>query len=425
MKRRDFLKVSTMTATAVSLGLVACSREEKFVLKNIPESEKLKIGIVGLGSRGGGILKVLQNVPEFRVEAICDIFDFRIKNAKKKIDNEVRIYKDFNKLLDDKNLDAVIIAVPLFEHFRVAMAALDRDIHIMCEKALAYSIDECKQIKLKADKSSKVFQISYQYQLNPMFQTIKEIIDKGYCGKITRIEGVWDRNNDWRRELPSPSLVPEVPASELDRIINWRMYKEFSGGLNAELGSHQFNMIDNILGTHPTRVMGSGGIDYWKDGRDTLDNVHLLFDYPDGVKVSFHSGTTNKYEGYQLKIYGKKGTIISRNMDTAFIYPEEDELDKDWKDDIDSVTGASIKIIDSDKKRNIKPKIADDLVYPSDNFSFNATWLLYKNFAAAIKGEEKLKLGLNEGYRSAISVHMANQAVRNSEIVEWKKEYDI
>lgn len=419
--------MSTASAATIYLGITACSDTDSFILEIVPEEERIKVGIVGLGDRGGSILRVLQNVPEIKVVAICDLFNFRLEKAKEKVTNVVTEYKDFNKLLEHEGLDAIIISVPLHEHHRIVLSALDKDIHIMCEKALAHNIEQCQEIKLKAEQSSKLFQISYQYQLNPVYRTIKELVDKGYCGKITRIEAVWDRNGDWRRQLPPPELVPEVTEEELERIINWRMYKEYSGGLAAELGSHQFNMIDNLLGENPTKVIGTGGIDFWKDGRETLDNIHVIFDYPSGAKVNFHSGTTNKYEGFQLKIYGKKATIISTNMDEAFIYPEEDEIERDWSNEIDGVTGASIKIIgkDDDKKRNIEPVNEANVSYPYDDYYFNATWLLYKNFAAAINGKEKLLLGLDDGYKSAISVHMANMAARNSEIVEWQEEYNI
>lgn len=425
MERRDFLKLSSAATVAAGIGLAACSHKKRFERVDVPDKERLKLGIIGVGSRGGGILRVLQKVPEFKVVAICDIFDFRLETAKKKVANDLKTFKNYEELLSMKGLDAVIIATPLHKHYEIVMAALDCNIHILCEKALAYDFEQSIAIKNKARQSSKLFQISYQYQLNPIFQTIKELINKGYTGKITRIEATWDRNADWRRPLPDASVVSEVGRDELERHINWRMYKEFSGGLNAELGSHQYNMIDNLLGAHPTRVMGTGGIDYWKDGRETFDNVHMLFDYPGGVKAGFHSGTTNKYEGYQLKLYGKKATIVSHNMASAFIYPEDESMEKDWKEEIDSVSGASIKIIDNDKKRNIKPKDNKDIVYPTNDFGFNATWLLYKNFSAAIKGEEELLLGLKDGYQSAIAVHMANQAVRNSEIVEWLPEYDM
>lgn len=414
--RRDFLKLSTVTAAALGLGLVACKRQEKFVLQPIPEPDRIKVGLIGAGNRGKSILKALEFVPEIKVVALCDTLDFQLEKAKEYLVDEVVTYVDFNDLLNHKGLDAVIIATPLHEHYRMVMAAFEANLHILCEKALALSIEQCKAIKLRGDRSSKLFQVSYQYQLNPVFNAIKSIINKGYLGKITRIEASWDRNGNWRRKLPSP---------ELERQINWRMYKEYSGGLMAELASHELNMIDNLLGSHPIKVVGTGGIDYWKDGRETFDNVHALFDYPNGVKVGFHSGTTNDYEGYQIKIYGDKATIVSYGMNRAEIFPQGKRVDEEWKDNLDSVTGATIKIIGKDDKRNITATMDDGIIYPSDNDNFNVTWRLYKNFAAAIKGKEKLLLGLKDGYQSAISVHMANDAIRNERVAHWLPEYDV
>lgn len=414
--RRDFLKMSTATAAALGLAMVACKRKESFVMQNIPDAEKLKVAVIGVGNRGKSILSALKFVAQFKVVAICDTLDFQMEKSKEYIPNAVSCYADYNELLKKETLDAVIIATPLSEHYKVVMASFDADVHILCEKALAYDIEQCKAIKLRGDKSDKLFQVSYQYQLNPVFNAIKSIIDNGYLGKLTRVECSWDRFGDWRRKIPSP---------DLERQLNWRLYKEYSGGLMAELASHQLNMVDNIIGEHPVKVVGTGGIDYWKDGRETFDNVHALFDYPSGVKVGFHSGTSNKYEGYQMKFYGDKATIISYGMAKAHIVPQGDAVDEEWKDNVDSVTGASIKIVGKEDKRKITPDIKEDIVYPTDNDNFNVTWRLYDNFAKAIKGKEKLMLGLQDGYQSAISVHMANDAIRNERVVRWQPEFDI
>ncbi len=415
--RRDFLKMSAATTAALGLGMVACQRQEKFVKANVPNNERIKVGVIGVGVRGKNILKAIQYVGLMKVVAICDNLDFQMKESRQYIDNEVGEYLDYNDLLAHKGLDAVVIATPLSVHHQVVMAALDKDLHILCEKALAYNIDQCKEIKMRGDQSNKLFQVSYQYQLNPVFNAIKNIIDNGYLGKLTRVECTWDRFGDWRRKVPSP---------DLERHLNWRLYKEYSGGLMAELASHQLNMVDNIIGEHPVKVVGTGGIDYWKDGRETFDNVHALFDYPSGVKVGFHSGTSNKHEGYQMKFYGDKGTIVSYGMARATIIPQGKAVSEEWKNNVDSITGASIKIIGKKSdERQIKPEKTDDIVYPTDNDNFNVTWRLYDNFAKAIKGKEKLMLGLHDGYQSAISVHMANDAIRNEKVVRWLDEYDV
>ncbi|MCB9247532.1 MAG: Gfo/Idh/MocA family oxidoreductase [Ignavibacteriales bacterium] len=414
MERKEFLIKSTILAAGIGAGIVGCRKENEIPIP-LNDQARIKIGIIGLGDRGSTIIGVLNHSPEFKIIACCDILDFRLERGVKNIKEKVTGYNDYRKMLENKDLEAVIISTPLHEHYSMAMDALDANLHIMCEKVMAYNIEQSQAIKKKAEQSSKMFQVSYQYQLNPTFNAIKDIIHNGYCGKITRIDAHWHRNSNWRREIPSP---------ELEKQINWRMYKEYSGGLMAELGSHHLNMIDNILGQHPIKVVGTGGIDYWQDGREIYDNVYALFDYPNGVKASFSSLLSNRYEDQIIKFYGDKATIVSNKMNEAYIYPEEG-ADKEWDEKIDGMTSASIKIIDEDQKRNITPKNIGNENYPFEDNYRNTTWLLYKNFSAAIKGEEKLKLGLHDGYQSSISVHIANKAIREESVQKWKPEYDI
>lgn len=414
MERREFLIKSSIITAGIGVGIVGCSKDKVAPIV-LPDAERIKIGIIGLGDRGSTIIDVLNHSPEFKVIACCDILDFRLTKGAKAINEKVTEYSDYRKMLENEDLEAVIISAPLHEHYRMVMDALDADIHVMCEKVMAYNIEQSKAMKLKAEQSSKLFQVAYQYQLNPTFKAIKDIINNGYLGKITRIDAHWHRNSNWRRVVPEPTL---------EKQINWRMYKEFSGGLMAELGSHHLNMIDNIVGAHPIKVVGTGGIDYWQDGREIYDNVYALFDYPNGVKASFSSLLSNKFEDQTIKFYGDKATIVSNKMNEAYIYPEADAA-KEWDERIDGMTSASIKIIDEDQKRNITPKQNENDNYPFEDNYRNTTWLLYKNFSGAIKGKEKLQLGLADGYQSSISVHLANKAIREESVQKWLPEYDI
>ena len=417
MKRREFLLKSSIITAGIGVGLAGCkdNNDNEVAPTLIPDGERVRIGIIGMGDRGSTIIKVLNASPELKMIACCDILDFRLQKGLENIKGKATGHSDYRKLLENKELEAVIISTPLHEHYRMAMDALDVGVHIMCEKVLTYNIEQSKALKLKAEQSSKLFQVSYQYQLNPTFKAVKDIIKGGYCGKLTRINASWHRNSNWRRPVPSPGL---------ERQINWRMYKEYSGGLMAELGSHHLNMIDDIIGDHPVKVVGTGGVDYWKDGREIYDNVFAIFDYPNGVKASFSSILSNKYEGQTIKFYGDKATIIANSMAEAYIYPEKD-VEKQWDKGIDGVTGASIKFIDKDKRRSITPSRDDFKGSPFKKNYERATWLLYKNFAAAIKGKEELAMGLNAGYQSSISVHMANMAIREERIERWLPEYDI
>ena len=415
MERRDFLVKSSLLTIGAGIGLMGCKQTAAPIV--VPDGERIRVGIIGLGDRGSALIRVLNVLPQFKVIAACDILDFRLKKGLENINDKAVGYSDYQKMLENKDLETVIISTPLHEHHRMVMDALDRDIHILCEKALAHTIEQSREIKIKANNSTKLFQISYQYQLNPTFNVIKEIIHKGYLGKVMRIDAKWHRNSNWLRPVPSP---------ELERQINWRMYREYSGGLMAELGSHHLNMIDNIIGEHPVKVVGTGGVDYWKDGREVCDNVFAIYDYPGGVKASFSSILTNKFEDQTIKFYGDKGTIVVNRMKEALLYTEDTES-AGWGEDIDAVSGASIKIInrDKDNRRTIDlPKeYAKSVVFENDYDQANL--LLLKNFAAAINGEEELALGLKDGYQSAISVHMANNAIRGESTERWLPEYNV
>ena len=110
-----------------------------------------------------------------------------------------------------------------------------------------------------------------------------EFIRAGQLGNITQIRAYWHRNNDWRRTVPSP---------ELEKKINWRLYKEFSCGLMTELASHQIQVANWALGEFPDKIMGAGSINYWKDGREVHDNVNLVYTYPGGTQLIYDSCTT-------------------------------------------------------------------------------------------------------------------------------------
>jgi predicted dehydrogenase len=127
-----------------------------------------------------------------------------------------------------------------------------------------------------------------------------EFIRAGQLGNITQMRAYWHRNNDWRRTVPSP---------ELEKKINWRLYKEFSCGLMTELASHQIQVANWALGEFPDKIMGAGSINYWKDGREVHDNVNLVYSYPGGTQLIYDSCTSNKHYGLEEQIMGPKGTM--------------------------------------------------------------------------------------------------------------------
>ncbi|MEL6941788.1 MAG: Gfo/Idh/MocA family oxidoreductase [Bacteroidota bacterium] len=339
MNRRNFAK---HTGTILLGSTLATQLPARALMKN----DQINIGVIGTGDRGGGLIKVIKNnLPQFKVKACCDLIPFRLEKAVSNGAKGCKGYSDYRKILDDKSIDAVIIASPLSEHYQMAADAIDAGKHVYCEKAMTFHVNQTLDLIDKVSDSKSVFQVGHQYRSTPLYFQVADMIRNGYIGKVTNVYIQWNRNGDWRRP---------VPESKYEKLINWRMYRAFSGGLTAELHSHQIDYVNYVFNDYPTQVVGLGGIDYWKDGRETFDNVNTIFDYPNGCKVNCISLTANSHEGYLIKFKGSKGTI-KMNMEEAWIYSEV-KKEKELKE-IDGVSGATAMTWSQGEGVKIVPKI--------------------------------------------------------------------
>ncbi len=400
MKRRTFIKNSGLFAG----GFYISKSMGGLPLLNL--NEKINIGIIGCGDRGKGIMSVMKDLKDiFNIVAICDVLDFRFAEAKKIMPGVNLItYSDYHKLLDDKNIHAVVNATPLYLHFQISADALKAGKHIYHEKAMAFTIEETFSIiKLVQAKPAQVFQVGHQYRSVPLYARVKEMIEKDYLGKVTQIDSRWDRNTNWRRPVPDPKL---------ERQINWRMYKAYSGGLVAELLSHQIDFINWAFNTSPQTIVGTGGIDYYKDGRETFDNVQVVLRYQEGMIGNFGATCSNAREGYIFKIKGTKGTVELKVND-GFFYPESKT--KKELETVDGVTGATK--IEWTKEGGIpilKEKSKKD-----------GTWYALKEFYDCIQNKKLPSSNVYTGAKTSIIVKLANESMYENKISNWKPEFDI
>ncbi|GAB56624.1 hypothetical protein GPUN_2509 [Glaciecola punicea ACAM 611] len=329
IKRRKFLKITAAATVAVSSSLIYPFNSAFGIL--LPKNrERVRIGVIGLGSRGKGLMRILIELDFFEIVAICDPLEFRFKETRI-ISPNAKTYSNHLGLLNHKGLDAVIISSPLSTHASIAMAAIDAKVHIYCEKTMVKGyIDTLKLTEKVTNHHKKVFQTGHQYHSSRLYSHLVEKIQDGEIGKVTSVQAQWNRNGNWRRAVHEPSL---------ERQINWRMYREYSYGLLAELSSHQIDFVNWFSNSQPERVTGFGGIDYWKDGRETYDNTHVIYAYPCGLKASFTCLTSNAKDDYQIRVSGDKGTIIiGRNAAWEFT---EGKYNKTYGD-VDGVSGATM-----------------------------------------------------------------------------------
>ena len=399
MNRRSFLKTSGLAASGMLFGAQCLDGRE-----SVPIGDTLRLGVIGSGRRGVGLMHVARAVGGVRTVACCDILPFRLEEGLAAADPGCRVYSNYRALLDDARVDAVIIATPLSLHHRMAVDALDTGHHVYCEKTMAYGVDEAINLVARADKSLKVFQVGYQFRSAPLFRRVREMIQADYIGRILHVTAQWNRNGDWRRDLPDGSH---------HRIVNWRLFREYSGGLLAELSSHQIDLTNWIFNSRPDRVIGNGGVDYWHDGRETFDNVHAIFDYPSGFRLTCSSLTSNAHDGFLMTFKGSRGTVELRRDGATLFSEATDTLEHGI---VDGVSGATRTAFS--ERRGVP------LIIEEDREGWDPTHFALAEFAGHVRNGTRPMSDVINGARSAISVRLAIDAVRDGGVHEWKENYD-
>jgi predicted dehydrogenase len=305
--RREFLKkISIISGSA--LVLTSMPWINSYVKGNNAgksASDKVRLGIIGVGDRGSLLLltiKQFEKEGNVEIAAVCDNYQPNYENALKLAGGNVKGFYDYRKLLELNDIDAVVIATPLHEHAHIAVDAMRAGKHVFCEKSMARTIEDAKLMNDTHTNTNRILQIGHQRLFDPVYLEAIDRIKKGEIGKITQMRMFWHRNNNWRRPVPK-----EHP--ELERKINWRLYKEYSAGLMTELASHQLQVGNWIMGEAPVSVMGAGSINYWKDGREVYDNVELIYSYSNGTQLIYDSVISNKHYGCEEQILGDKGTM--------------------------------------------------------------------------------------------------------------------
>jgi predicted dehydrogenase len=310
ISRRDAVKTAAAGA-AVAAGVISGA---PWIQKVKAANDQIQLGIIGTGGRGYYHVTHLNKLDGARLVAACDIYQPNLDKAVNGSKDKPKGYKDYREVLTNKNVDAVIVATPLYMHFPVTRDALLAGKHVFCEKSLVHTPEEVHALrKMVNERPKQVLQVGLQRRYSRFYQTAKQMVEKGLIGDVTNVYAQWHRN---LINVPSATwtMKKNDPRGE---DANWRLLRKYSGGLVAELGSHQMDIADWMFGSHFEFVSGVGGIDYFKDGRDVFDSVQLIFRYPKGQRLMASYISTNQhcalFAGQRAQfgecIMGTQGTI--------------------------------------------------------------------------------------------------------------------
>ena len=391
MKRKEFI----LSSAGVLIGSIASANLLWSHPKINQSNSIINIGVIGTGGRGKGIIKLLNKISGFNVIACCDVIPLRLKEGFSLLkDKNAKSYTDYKQLLDNRDIDAVLVSTPLSTHSKIAFDALDADKHVYCEKTLAKGVSDTVRLVTKCEQTKKIFQTGHQYHSSRMYSELVNLIEDGKVGKITSIESQWNRNGDWRKP---------VPDQKLERQINWRMYREYSSGLLAELSSHQIDFANWVLKGTPKQAIGFGGIDHWKDGRETYDNIKVVYEYDKGVKASYTCLTSNAMEGYRIMVMGDKGTLTIY-QDQAWFYPEG-KYNASYGE-VDGVSGATVGWT---KGKGVR----------LDLKHLDPTAQALTDFKDSILNNTNPLSGIITGAKAAYAVEMGIQAMDTNKVTYW------
>jgi predicted dehydrogenase len=320
--RRNFLKVLAGTPAVVALGAAAAARGP------VPGGP-VRVGFIGIGGQGRALLDSVSPT-HADVRALCDINPNSLQRADEVLAKNkmppAKHYVEWKDMLEHENLEAVIIAVPLWAHADVATACMEAGKHVLCEKMMAWDVKSCERMRDTAQRTGKVLEIGYQRTYNPLYEAAYSgVIQPGVLGDVYHARLVWHRNANWRRKVDPPS--PDYDPSKwgyptVEHLINWRLYWKYSQGLYAELCSHQLNIANWWFGAEPHHVLSAGGVYRFKDGREVPDHVFGTFEYPGGRTATFSSIESNAFEDYYEMYMGTKATLIIKAEREAMLFEE-------------------------------------------------------------------------------------------------------
>jgi predicted dehydrogenase len=336
--RRSFILNATKGVIGASLipSIVTAKdlprQEEKLI--RMPDkfgpNDQVQIALIGAGGMGVADTITCRTVPGVKLVAVCDLYDGRLAEAKKRWGSDIYTTRDYKEILDRKDIDAVIVATPDFWHKDISVAAMNKGKHVYCEKPIVHNISEAPAVIDAQNKNKVVFEVGSQGMSSLGNEKAKQLLKEGAIGTLNYAEAFYARMSPegaWQYPIPddaSPatvdwdrylSITTKRPFDPL-RFFRWRNYRDYGTGVSGDLFVHVFSslhFITNSLG--PNKVMATGGLRYWKDGREVPDIMLGTFDYPEtdvhpafnlSLRVNFVDGTggTN-----YLRMVGSEGSM--------------------------------------------------------------------------------------------------------------------
>ena len=328
LDRREFIQAAAATTAATALSYS----------RILGANDRVRLALIGCGSRGIGDMNNFIKIGTVDVPALCDVYGARIDEARKAAAN-AKGYADHRQVLDLKDIDAVIIAVPDHWHTAITIDALNAGKDVYVEKPLTLRIEEGPEIVKAARVNKRICQVGMQQRSGKHYlQAKQEYFDTGRLGKITLVRTWWHGNTFHLRRAPAALLTQPADLDwarfvgplhwrdyDPQQFYNWRAYLDYGGGQITDLFTHWIDVVHMFTGQDvPVAASASGGVYHYKDGRTAPDTINVLLDYPAGFTATFEATLVPSVVGSGIEFCGTQGRlVITRARYDFFEVPKE------------------------------------------------------------------------------------------------------
>jgi predicted dehydrogenase len=334
-----------MAAAGAPLVLANPSVEDQDA-KAPAANDRIQVALIGAGGQGMGDARA-SVAAGAKLIAVADVYDGRLTRSKEIWGSDLLLTtRDYREVLARPDVDAIIIGTPDHWHQRISVDAMKAGKHVYCEKPMVQRVADGHDVIDAARKSGKILQVGSQRVSSVVYQKAQELFERGAIGELNLVEAWWDRNDAlgaWQYSIP-PDATPanidwdrflgRAPKVAFDpqRLFRWRSYRDYGTGVAGDLFVHLFSGMHFITGAiGPSRVYATGGLRFWKDGRDVPDVMLGLYDYPKtdkhpafnlSLRVNFCDGAG---ESSGFRFIGSEGIMTVDSGVTISKQPRQSE----------------------------------------------------------------------------------------------------
>jgi predicted dehydrogenase len=439
LNRRSFLKVAgTATAqTFLAAKIHALTAVQNEAAAPIAANDHIQIALIGAGGQGQGDTKVAVQVPGVKLVAVADCYDGRLEHSKELWGNDIFTTRDYREILERKDIDGVIIGTPDHWHKQASIDAMKAGKDVYCEKPMIHLYADGPEMIETARATNRILQIGSQRVSSIIYAKAKELLASGAIGQLNMVTAHWDRNSsmgawnytvpldasaetcDWPRFL---GTAPKIPFNA-EHFFQWRKWKAYGSGVAGDLFVHLFSGTHFITGTNgPTRGMATGGLRFWKDGRDAPDVMLGLFDYREGFNLSLRVNFVDGGEESEALIFtGSEGTM---EIDGNAVSVSRTPLKKEPGYTVSTFTQAMQKrVLESYREKYPVAHPSGALAAGYEKYvapdGYRDSYDHFKNFFAAVRSRQPVVEDAVFGFRAAGAALLSNLSLDRGAVVKW------